>query len=489
VPDEHQSCLGRFHPPAFLARLPLLLSLRIKDGDIEYREYASGSASRPILSSFAERGLRLRCSADEWPMPSSASVSVDLIIEKPRRRVGRGEVVVIGENLGIRLTEICLPVSLDEDAEDLKPSEISVEARLLLGKTKASLKDIVCLERGMLVELNAKKPAPAKLELGAELSMPVDIVVADGRFCARVPYLPSSSQDEAACFISSLLKEGQESDRRRAAVCLIAVGVERAVEIFKRLHEEEIESLTFEIARLDAVEPEEAAQALATLNPCASGTAATVPDGGIDYAREVLERSVGTQKTIDIINRLTASLQARPFDFIRRADPLSLFNSIISEHPQTIALVLSFLEPPKTADILQRLPPPSPRGGRTRPTAVRRNNPKACGQQRDCLEGLYQSEPDGLGDGERQGIHAELLEYALAVSLDAGFAHRHAIGGLRFCFSGCDPRKDFPLAFGKFDGRLGIEFAEREVGFIKLEGRRVKQAASGLVYRGNRFFA
>ena len=62
-----------------------------------------------------------------------------------------------------------------------------------------------------------------------------------------------------------------------------------------------------------------------------------ITTGGIDYARELLEKSLGSQKAIDIINRLTSSLQVRPFDFIRRTDPAHLLNFIQQEYPQTIA--------------------------------------------------------------------------------------------------------------------------------------------------------
>ena len=81
-----------------------------------------------------------------------------------------------------------------------------------------------------------------------------------------------------------------------------------------------------------------------------------ITQGGIDYARDLLERSVGSQKAGDIINRLTSSLQVRPFDFIRRTDPAHLLNFIQGEHPQTIALILAYLEPQKAASILGSLP-------------------------------------------------------------------------------------------------------------------------------------
>ena len=81
-----------------------------------------------------------------------------------------------------------------------------------------------------------------------------------------------------------------------------------------------------------------------------------ITTGGIDYARDVLEKTFGSQKAIEIINRLTSSLQVRPFDFIRRTDPAHLLNFIQQEHPQTIALILAYLEPQKASVILQNLP-------------------------------------------------------------------------------------------------------------------------------------
>jgi len=81
-----------------------------------------------------------------------------------------------------------------------------------------------------------------------------------------------------------------------------------------------------------------------------------ITTGGIEYARELLEKSLGSQKAVDIINRLTSSLQVRPFDFVRRTDPMHLLNFIQQEHPQTIALILAYLEPQKASIILSSLP-------------------------------------------------------------------------------------------------------------------------------------
>jgi flagellar motor switch protein FliG len=143
--------------------------------------------------------------------------------------------------------------------------------------------------------------------------------------------------------------------RQKAAVFLVSLGPEVSSEIFKHLREEEIEQLTFEIARLDKIEPGDKDKVLMEFQELMLAQE-FIQSGGIDYAREVLEKALGTQKAVDIINRLTSSLQVRPFDFIRRTDPSHLLNFIQSEHPQTIALILSYLEPQKASQILSSLP-------------------------------------------------------------------------------------------------------------------------------------
>jgi flagellar motor switch protein FliG len=81
-----------------------------------------------------------------------------------------------------------------------------------------------------------------------------------------------------------------------------------------------------------------------------------ISEGGIDYARQVLEQAMGQDRARDLINRLSSSLQVRPFDFIRRADSTQILNVISSEHPQTIALVLSYISPKQAAEVLAELP-------------------------------------------------------------------------------------------------------------------------------------
>ena len=143
--------------------------------------------------------------------------------------------------------------------------------------------------------------------------------------------------------------------KRKAAIFLVSMGQEIAADIFKHLRDEEIEQLTLEIARIDKVEPEERDKVLVEFQEMMLAQE-FISQGGIEYARDILEKALGAERAIDIINRLTTSLQVRPFDFIRNADPGQLLNFIQGEHPQTIALILSYLQPQVSSQILTHLP-------------------------------------------------------------------------------------------------------------------------------------
>ncbi len=145
-----------------------------------------------------------------------------------------------------------------------------------------------------------------------------------------------------------------ESEPQRAAAFLVATGDERAAKLVSLTPDELLGTITFELSRAGDVLPsrkrELVVEALARIHALDA-----VSSGGVDYARKVLERAVGEQRAIDIVNRLTASLVALPFDFIRRADPEQLRNIICDEHPQVIALVLAHLDPSMSAQILSGL--------------------------------------------------------------------------------------------------------------------------------------
>jgi flagellar motor switch protein FliG len=163
--------------------------------------------------------------------------------------------------------------------------------------------------------------------------------------------------DEINSFFPNLEKKGPKefSNIQKAALFTISVGVVIAENIYRYLEMDEIETLTYEITRIDKILPSTKTQILEEFDYYITNWN-LVSTGGIDYAKVILEKSLGTPKAIDVINRLTSSLQLRPFDFIRRTDPVLLLNFIQQEHPQTIAVILSFLEPNKSSLLLQNLP-------------------------------------------------------------------------------------------------------------------------------------
>jgi len=170
---------------------------------------------------------------------------------------------------------------------------------------------------------------------------------------AKIAAAPNAGAAVSAAGKKKGIKE--YTGRQKAAVFLVTIGSEISAEIFKYLREDEIETLTFEIARLETIEPDQKDAILQEFQELMMANQ-FISTGGIDFARELLKKSLGSQKAIDIINRLTSSLQVRPFDFIRRTDPAHLLNFIQQEHPQTIALILAYLEPNKASIILQNLP-------------------------------------------------------------------------------------------------------------------------------------
>ncbi|MDD2422187.1 MAG: flagellar motor switch protein FliG [Heliobacteriaceae bacterium] len=144
--------------------------------------------------------------------------------------------------------------------------------------------------------------------------------------------------------------------KQKAAILLIALGPERSARVFKHFKEEEIEQMTLEIANIRKVTPDNRDLVFEEFNQMYLASE-YINAGGIDYAKEVLEKAVGNQKAVEIINRLTASLQVRPFEFVRRTDPGQLLNFIQAENPQTIALILAYLSAEQAAVILSALPP------------------------------------------------------------------------------------------------------------------------------------
>ena len=143
---------------------------------------------------------------------------------------------------------------------------------------------------------------------------------------------------------------------QKAAVLLITLGPERSAELFKHLKDEEIEELTLEFANTRSVSPEVKESVLSEFYQVCLAQQ-YIAEGGIGYAKQLLDKALGNERAQEVITKLTASLQVRPFEFVRKTDPSQLLNFIQDEHPQTIAMILSYLTSAQSAMVLGALPP------------------------------------------------------------------------------------------------------------------------------------
>jgi flagellar motor switch protein FliG len=179
--------------------------------------------------------------------------------------------------------------------------------------------------------------------------------------------------------------QNEISGIQKAAILLITLGPERSAGIFKHLKEEEIEELTLEIANTRTVQPDVKEAVLEEFyGVCLAQQ--YIAEGGIGYARELLEKSLGADKAMDVIGRLTASLQVKPFEFIRKTDPSQLINFIQDEHPQTIALILSYMPPQQAAQIISGLAPDRQADVARRIAVMDRTSPDVIKEVENVLE-------------------------------------------------------------------------------------------------------
>jgi flagellar motor switch protein FliG len=144
--------------------------------------------------------------------------------------------------------------------------------------------------------------------------------------------------------------------RQKAAILLITLGPELAGRIYAKLDDDEIDRLTLEIAGLSRV-PTDARRAVLQEFHDLSVAHGLNLQGGLGYAESLLEAALGPEKASEIMRRLTQSLQTKPFAFLRRAQPDQILGFIQNEHPQTIALILTYLTEDQAAAVLPGLPP------------------------------------------------------------------------------------------------------------------------------------
>ncbi len=145
------------------------------------------------------------------------------------------------------------------------------------------------------------------------------------------------------------------TQREKAAILLIAVGKEYAAKLYRHLSEEEIATLTLAITTIENVTKEEREAVLTEFyETCLAQK--FISEGGLGYARGVLNKAVGETRASEILRKLTETLQVRPFEMVRRADSMQIVHLVSGENPQTIALLLSYLDPKKAASVLGALP-------------------------------------------------------------------------------------------------------------------------------------
>lgn len=142
---------------------------------------------------------------------------------------------------------------------------------------------------------------------------------------------------------------------QKAAILMIALGPEKSAKVVQHMGDTEIEQLTLEMANVRKISSDQRDVVVDEFHQmCIAND--YLAQGGIEYARDVLERALGQQRAFEIITRLSSSLKMRPFDLVRRTDPKQLLSFIQGEHPQTIALIMTHLPADKAATLLSSLP-------------------------------------------------------------------------------------------------------------------------------------
>ncbi|WP_054706773.1 flagellar motor switch protein FliG [Bacillus sp. JCM 19041] len=173
--------------------------------------------------------------------------------------------------------------------------------------------------------------------------------------------------------------------RQKAAVLLISLGPDTAAKVYKNLSEDEIELLSLEISSVRKVEKEMQEQVMAEFHSIAMAQE-YITQGGIGYARTILEKALGADGAASMIQRLTSTIQVRPFDFARKLDPSQILNFIQHEHPQTVAVILSYIPAKQAGQIISSLPETMQTDVARRIALMDRSSPEVIAQVESVLE-------------------------------------------------------------------------------------------------------
>ncbi|MCI9352006.1 MAG: flagellar motor switch protein FliG [Lawsonibacter sp.] len=143
---------------------------------------------------------------------------------------------------------------------------------------------------------------------------------------------------------------------QKAAAVIVSLGADKASGLYQYMEPEDVEALTLEVARLGMLNSEQTEEVLTEFyQNCLTSKAVT--EGGLEYARSVLEKAFGNQTALALLEKVTKSLKNREFAFLDKADVKSLYSALQNERPQTMALVLSYVDPDKAAGVIEQLEP------------------------------------------------------------------------------------------------------------------------------------
>ncbi len=140
----------------------------------------------------------------------------------------------------------------------------------------------------------------------------------------------------------------------KAALVVVSLGADRASQIYKYLSEEDIEELTYEVAKLGKTTNTKVETTLDEFYKLCL-THKMMTDGGLDYARNVLEKAFGESTARNLLEKVSKTLQSKPFNFFTKGDPKSLLSLLQNERPQVIALIMAYMDPQQSAQVLEQL--------------------------------------------------------------------------------------------------------------------------------------
>jgi len=210
----------------------------------------------------------------------------------------------------------------------------------------------------------------------------------------------------------------------KAAIVLVALGTESSTQIFRNLDEQDVQRLSTEIARMGQVEPQTRDAVLKEFHAIAMAHQ-YISQGGIDYARTILEKALGPRKASEILDRVQQSIRTTGFNLLENVDPKQLVNYVQKEHPQTIALLLAHMDPANAAPIISALPQELQVDVATRIATMESISPETLNQVEEVLVGQVKS----LFGGDVSEVGGVKAVAEILNSVDRG-AEKNILGNL-----------------------------------------------------------